>query len=153
MDDPSHAQIVALSKALRKRRDPFSTEEDAKLRELVALVGEANWPKIASQLPRRSARQCRERWKLYLAPDVKNDPWSMEDEQRLLKTYLAVGPKWMLIAKAFPERTANNVKNRAKQLVRRMQKLYNTGLPGQICPVWPPALGIPLGEPPQPPPS
>jgi hypothetical protein len=58
----------------------------------------------------------------------------LEAEQSLLKTYFTFGPKWTMIAKSFPDRTANNMKNKAKQLVRRMQKLYKIELPGKDLP-------------------
>jgi hypothetical protein len=114
-------------KAMRKKKEPFGSDEDAKLRELVAALGPGSWAAISVQIPGRSPRQCRERWKLYLSPDVTNDPWSLEDEQRLVKMYFTVGPRWTLIAKAFPDRTANNVKNKTKQSLRHLQKLYRTG--------------------------
>jgi hypothetical protein len=127
MEDPGLLALPPPPKPVRKKKEPFSPEEDAKLRELVAVIGQGNWSTIAAQLSGRSPRQCRERWKLYLAPEAKNDPWSLEDEQRLVKMYFTVGPKWTLIAKAFPERTANNVKNKAKQSLRHIQKLYRAG--------------------------
>jgi hypothetical protein len=146
LDNLAGAEIGALSKSLRKRKAAFSTEKDEKLRATIALVGDSSWTTVAEQLPGRSARQCREHWRLYLAPDVKNDAWSLEDEQRQLKRYFTFGPRWTMIAKGFPERTANNVKNKAKQLVRRMQKLYRPEEPGHI---FPPGFGATLGEQPQ----
>jgi len=123
-----HGELLQMPKGARKKKEPFTSDEDARLQELVAMHGPENWQAIAAQLPGRSPRQCRERWKLYLSPEVKNDPWSLEEEQRLVKMYLAIGPKWTLIAKAFPSRTANNVKNKAKQALRRVQKVYKSGI-------------------------
>jgi hypothetical protein len=117
------APCLAL-RGVRKKKEPFSSEEDAKLRELVGGQATQDWQPIANQLPGRSARQCRERWKLYLSPDVNLEPWTVEEEGRLLKLYLANGPKWTLIANNFPNRTPNNVKNKAKQSIRRMNRLY-----------------------------
>jgi hypothetical protein len=113
-----------LPKPVRKKKQPFSRDDDTKLREVVAVFGEANWNTIAAQLPGRSPRQCRERWKLYLEPEAKNGPWSLEDEQRLVKMYFTVGPKWTLIAKAFPDRTVNHIKNTANQVLRPLHRLY-----------------------------
>jgi hypothetical protein len=128
MDDHRLApQIPTPRETIRKKKDPFSPEEDAKLRNLMGAMGQGNWTEIAGHLPGRTPRQCRERWKLYLSPELKLEPWSLEDEQRLLKMYFTVGPKWTLIARTFPDRTSNNVKNKAKQSLRRIQKLYRTG--------------------------
>jgi hypothetical protein len=109
--------------ASRKKKEPFSPEEDAKLRDLVNFHGLHSWDAIVKDMPGRSARQCRERWNLYLSPTVKNDPWSLEEEQRLFNAYVSVGPRWSLIVQRFPTRTPNNIKNKVKQLIRRSQKL------------------------------
>jgi hypothetical protein len=112
------------SKKLRKKKEGFSSEEDARLREIVSQLGTQAWGAIADNLPGRTARQCRERWKLYLAPEVNNDGWTLDEEQKLLQTYFAMGPRWTLIANTFPNRTANNIKNKTKQCLRRMQKSF-----------------------------
>jgi hypothetical protein len=123
------AALAFVKASQRKKKEPFSPEEDARLRNLVAARGTVAWVEIAEQLPGRSARQCRERWKLYLAPDVNNDPWSIEQEQQLLGLYFRLGPRWTLLANSFPSRTPNNVKNKTKQTLRRMQKTPKAGDP------------------------
>lgn len=117
--------VVAVSPGRGKRREKhaFSTEEDARLTQLVEEHGERAWHDIEAMMPERSARQCRERWKLYLSPDVVNGSWTQEEDVALIRFYQAVGPKWTIIAKQFPKRTANNVKNRQKQLQRRIMRM------------------------------
>ena len=115
------------SQKSRKKKEPFTPEEDQKIRDFVAEKGTHCWTDVLELLPGRSTRQCRERWNLYLDPNVCNEPWGPEDEARLLHMYCVFGPKWTLIAKAFPNRTANNVKNKLKQCVRRAQKLAKSG--------------------------
>jgi hypothetical protein len=108
----------------RREKRPFSAEEDARLTELVTQQGDhVSWNDIERQMPERSARQCRERWNLYLCPDVANLPWTPEEDGLLIRLYQMVGPKWTLIAKHFPKRTPNNVKNRQKQMNRRAQRM------------------------------
>jgi hypothetical protein len=106
-----------------REKRPFTTEEDAKLSELVAQHGEHAWHEIEAVMPGRSSRQCRERWALYLSPTVANNPWTPEEDMTLMRLFTILGPKWTLIAKNFPKRTANNVKNRQKQLLRRAQRM------------------------------
>ena len=59
-----------------KVRSQFTKEEDAKLIQLVQKYTANNFNAIAKELPGRSVRQCRERWKHYLSPSVRNTPWT-----------------------------------------------------------------------------
>ena len=54
-------QDTAVAKQPRTRSGSWSKEEDAILIELVRRYGPINWSQIASQLPDRGGRQCRER--------------------------------------------------------------------------------------------
>ena len=108
----------------RKQKVPFTPEEDARLRELVAEKGDHNWNAIQALMPNRTSRQCRERWNLYLSPDVNNSPWTPEEVMRLYTLYVAVGPQWTLLSHQFPNRTANNIKNKLKMCLRRAQRMY-----------------------------
>lgn len=42
-------------------KGPWSAEEDAKVKELVAKYGPKKWSQIAQYLPGRIGKQCRER--------------------------------------------------------------------------------------------
>jgi hypothetical protein len=125
MEEPP---LPELKKHPRKKKEGFSPEEDQKIRDLVTQQGSRNWNEISQQVPGRTARQCRERWNLYLSPDVKNDPWPPEDEAKLFAVYCQIGPKWTLLARLFPNRTPNNVKNKVKQSLRRAQKNCKVGI-------------------------
>jgi hypothetical protein len=89
----------------------FSSEEDDRLTQLVTRLGETNWKNIANQMGTRNCRQCRERWKNYLAPYLNRDPWSAEEDAILLQKYDEFGSQWSLITKFFPLRTDVNIKN------------------------------------------
>jgi hypothetical protein len=106
-----------------RQRATFAPNEDAELARLVGELGTSNWKEVAERIPGRSARQCRERWNLYLSTTASNAPWSLEDDFRLIALYQAHGPKWSMMAKDFPARTANNLKNRHRQLQRKGQRL------------------------------
>ena len=103
----------------------FTPEEDKKLLELVAAQGARNWPKIAQSLPHRNARQCRERYKNYLAPGVSSRPFSDDEEILLRKLINEYGQKWSLIAQHFQNRTDVSLKNHwinVQRKDRRMEK-------------------------------
>jgi hypothetical protein len=111
----------------RRQKSAFSAAEDIELTNLVRELGDANWHVIQERLPGRSARQCRERWNLYLSPNVVNEPWTANEDLQLIQLYQILGPRWTMIAKHFGSRTANSVKNRQKQLQRKVQRLTRFG--------------------------
>lgn len=106
----------------KKPRIKFTEEEDLKLRQLVEIIGEEDWQMISLQMPGRNSRQCRDRWKNYLAPEVVNGPWTDEEEELLVKKYEEFGPCWKRIAAFFPTRTDINVKSRWHLRERRIKK-------------------------------
>jgi hypothetical protein len=102
----------------------FTTQEDNHLRELVARFGTSDWRRIASAMGTRNPRQCRERWRNYVNPQVAEPPdWTEEEDTRLEVAYAAVGARWMALASYFPGRSMVNVKNRVLVLKRRGQRL------------------------------
>lgn len=103
-------------------KSKFTDEEDAILRELVEQYGESDWHVIAGHMNGRNARQCRERWRNYLCPDVENGPWTEVEDKLLDEKYALYGPKWKLIATFFRARTDINVKSRWQVHVRRANK-------------------------------
>jgi len=59
---------------------PWTEDEDKKVRELVHKFGPSKWTCIASFIPGRVGKQCRERWHNHLNPHIKKEKWSEEDE-------------------------------------------------------------------------
>ena len=104
------------------QRNKFTPEEDQILRELVQKHGFNDWSVISASMPNRSARQCRERYKNYLAPELTNGHWSEEEDNLLLLKYQEFGPKWAQISKFFPSRSEVNIKNRYSHLLNKQKK-------------------------------
>jgi hypothetical protein len=132
MDDVPGLPLVRTDEASgRRQKHAFTAEEDATLQQLVERFGERNWPEIERLMPGRTSRQCRERWNLYLSPEISLAPWTPGEDLMLARLHQILGKKWTVIAKNFPKRTPNNVKNRHKQLQRRIQRLsrFNAPLP------------------------
>lgn len=97
---------------IKSGKQKFTAEEDSKLKEFVKELGTHSWKKIAAQMKSRTTRQCRERYINYLAPNVTNGPWTLEEDQRLIQLVNEMGPKWSKIALFFNSRSDVNVKNR-----------------------------------------
>lgn len=99
-------------KKAQKKHIKFTTQEDDLLKTLVQQEGPHKWSKIASKMPGRTAKQCRDRFQNYLNPSLKNGQWTVEEDQLLFQKIAEYGKKWKLISKFFPNRSHNNVKNR-----------------------------------------
>eukprot|EP00965_Chrysotila_dentata_P235553 6200829-Pleurochrysis_carterae.AAC.1 len=100
----------------------WSTSEDAKLIEIVGKLGAERWPLLATHLPGRMGKQCRERWFNHLCPDVNKSEWRPEEDAVIAQGVLELGTKWSEIVKRLPGRTDNSIKNRYNSNKRRLMR-------------------------------
>ena len=107
----NYASNMSTKKAERIKKY-FTHDEDQYLRQLIAQYGDNNWPIVAYYMPGRTPRQCRERYIGYLSPNLKNTPWTPEEDLLLLQKLQELGPKWMKMVPFFEGRSDSNIKNR-----------------------------------------
>jgi hypothetical protein len=111
------------ARAANSLRKKFSTEEDNKLRQLVEQYGTKNWDEIARQLPDRSPRQCRDRYKYYLIENLVSEPWSPDEDSIVIRRFQEIGPRWVEIATYLTGRSGNHVKNRWHKHLSKLKDL------------------------------
>jgi hypothetical protein len=78
---PSSANSILPSDSVKATRKPFSVEEDEKLMTFVACHGTKKWFLLANELGNRTAKQCRERWRSHLKPNLNCGPWTAAEER------------------------------------------------------------------------
>jgi hypothetical protein len=109
-------------KTKRKNTARFTPEEDTALSQAVTQYGIRDCALIASFVPGRTARQCRDRWNSHLNPILNLLPWTPDKDDLLLQKYQELGHKWTRIAAFFPDRTDMQCKNRWHTLQRHHRK-------------------------------
>lgn len=98
----------------------WTNVEDQILRAAVSKYGLTQWARVASLLPKKTAKQAKARWNEYLNPTINRSEWSKEDDEKLLGLAKLLPHQWRSIS-SIMGRTAT-------QCVERYQKLLEAAL-------------------------
>ncbi|CAI5747544.1 unnamed protein product [Peronospora destructor] len=106
----------------------WTPEEDVKLRDLVA-EGKKNWGQVASLIPGRTSKQCRERWCNHLDPNINKGSYTDDEDKIIVEMQAKLGNRWSIIAQQLKGRTEDAVKIRWKSLMRGRRAAYKEEKP------------------------
>jgi myb proto-oncogene protein len=104
------------------KRRPWNPDEDEQLRSLVDQYGIKSWAQIATNLTNRNGKQCRERWRNHLRPQLNKGEWSVQEDIDIWDKVQEMGTKWAQISELYmSQRTDNDIKNRWNSIIRKQQ--------------------------------
>ena len=89
-DDSSTSTSISRRHRQNAMKGPWSKEEDDVVTRLVGQYGPKRWSLIASNLPGRTGKQCRERWHNQLDPNIKKEGWTDEEDLILSRAHSEV---------------------------------------------------------------
>lgn len=119
---PNQACVIVPILPHQQSRHRFTKEEDEAMLKLINQFEDReliNWSRVASNMPNRTPRQCRERYLNYLAEKTKKGNWSKEEDDMIMNLYDRFGPKWAKMQSYFDGRSNIDIKNRYSALMRK----------------------------------
>jgi len=103
--------ISAETPKARAVRNLWKSHEDELLVKLYAEHG-PKWTLIGRLIGNRTCKQVRDRYLNNLRPNIKNEPFTQEEDEQLVALYYQFGTKWKQVASIMSGRTQSQVKNR-----------------------------------------
>ncbi|RMJ04967.1 hypothetical protein CDV36_014364 [Fusarium kuroshium] len=105
-------------------RQRWSSNEDNTLKKLVQAWDPPDWNRIAQKIGPMTARQCRERYKNFLDPNLNKKEITQEEGATIDRLVEEMGKNWADVARRLGgRRTGNAVKNWWHNKQNRLKKL------------------------------
>jgi hypothetical protein len=115
-----------------KKRIHFTPDEDTIIIRLVSIYGTDQWKFISEFINNKTPRQCRERFRNHLSPNVKNLPWNVEEISNLMTLVQLYGTKWNVLTSYFPGRSQTDIKNKWNSLSKNPKQIEKSEPPSKF---------------------
>lgn len=99
----------------------WTNVEDQILKAAVSKYGLTQWARVASLLPKKTAKQAKARWNEYLNPTINRSLWTKEEDEKLLGLAKLLPNQWRSIAPVLG-RTPTQCVERYQELLERVLK-------------------------------
>ena len=100
------------------KKKKWTPEEDQLLIDGISKFG-SDWKEVATVVPGRTGKQCRERWLSRMCPTLVHMEWTPQEDIILIQKQKEIGNKWSIVSSFLPGRSTTAVKNRWNYLCRR----------------------------------
>lgn len=94
----------------------WTNVEDEILKAAVSKYGLNQWARVASLLPKKSAKQAKARWNEWINPNIDKSDWTREQDDKLLNLAKLLPNQWRTIA-SMMGRTATHCVERYQKLI------------------------------------
>lgn len=114
------------------QRNTWNPIDDEKLRNAVcSSSSDHRWKTIAAEVPGRTPKQCRERWKNHLDPAINKTAWQPGEDRVICQFVKERGSKWAALARLLPGRSPVCVKNRYYQHISKLMPGFKLQVPSR----------------------
>jgi hypothetical protein len=106
----------------------WTAAEDQTIIDFVRDNGPKEWTRLSSLMPGRIGKQCRERWRNHLDPQVNREPWTSDEDRILQEMHATLGGAWVKLAMYLPGRSDNAIKNRWNSTLKKRLEYIEKGI-------------------------
>ena len=77
-----------------QKKRSWTKDEDERLLCMVGIYGAQRWAYISEMMPGRTGKQCHNRWRNSLNPEIRKGSWTEKEDNLLLSLVKERGTQW-----------------------------------------------------------